>query len=146
MPTPIESGFALANAGLSMMTGWSHLADTLTASNRVIERRTGMMRDAASDPFAADWPEFSRMFSEKFSAFSLAGASWDEDSCTLQRLGLAQFSDNLRLAMSGGADMIGYAARSSDRATRSATTAMRAGAKALAPIHKAATANAKRLG
>ncbi|MBC7987652.1 MAG: hypothetical protein H7X93_13445 [Sphingomonadaceae bacterium] len=145
MFNPLDMGLAFSRASTQMMTGWLRWGETLSASQRVIEHRSGLVQDAARNPFAGDYAELGRMAPEKISAFALAGSSWMEGCFEMQRQLLAQMADLTRFATSGGAHPVAFMSRSAERSNRIANTAIRAGGKALAPVHRAATGNAKRL-
>lgn len=145
MLTPLDMGLAFSRAGAEMMTGWLRLGETMSASHRVVERRGALLGDMARDPFAGDYAELGRMVPEKLSAVAAAGTSWIEDCAEVQRQLAAQVSDATRFVASGGAHPVAFFSRSADRSSRAAATTMRAGARALAPVHRAATGNARRL-
>lgn len=145
MATPLDMGLALSRAGFDMMQGWVALGETLSASQRVAERRGAMMGDAARSPLAGDYAEFGRMLPEKLSAFTGAAENWFADCFEVQRQMIAQFADASSFMAGGGANPMAFMARGAERSNRVAITAMSAGGKALAPVHRAATRNAKRL-
>jgi hypothetical protein len=103
--------------------------ETLDASAKVVGHRSAILRDAARDPLTANRAELALMVSEKVHAFSAAGQAAAMDLAKLQRLWLGQ----------GGAVSSGMLAALTGQAARSGIRAMR-------PVHKAATANARRLG
>ncbi|MBA3896273.1 MAG: hypothetical protein H0X36_03875 [Sphingomonadaceae bacterium] len=130
---------------LGMWRTGMRLTETMHASGAVIDSRSRAMMDAARDPLNGDYRELNRMLPEKVAAFSQAGASLAADFWALQTQAMANWSQMMTLAMNGRGvslrDWMAMASRSSAMMTRTG----RSGAKALAPVHRAATANARRL-
>ena len=122
-------------------TLWS---ETLSAAHAVVGHRSRTIESALKNPLRADHAELGRMVSEKSSAFGAAGASLVRDVSTMQ-------ADLAAQAAALGAMMIGQLP--SPRATqamvarnrRLASAALASSVRAMVPIHKAATANARRL-
>lgn len=121
------------------------LAATMTAASIVVDRRMQTMTEAAQNPLRGDYAELSRMVPEKVEAFSKAGASMIADIAALQAQAWANWSAMAALAAGGRggnlADWIAIANRSSRMIER----ASEANGKALAPVHRAVTGNARRL-
>lgn len=140
MAGPYGLGVAWTNAGLDAMRGWLALQETLLASQAVIARRSELIADAASNPAEADFAELGRMVWEKGPAFALAGMAWAKDWQALQTAWAGQMLDMVRVATGGAPSTRGTA-----RLNRAAARAMGAGGRAIAPLHRAATANARRL-
>lgn len=145
MTSPLDMGLALNRATFGMIDGWLRLGETMSASHKVVEHRSGLINDAARTPFEGNYAELGRMVPEKLSAFTKAGSTWMESCFELQRQCMAQASDASRFVASGGAHPAAFLSRAADRSNRIAVTAMGAGAKALAPVHRTATGNARRL-
>ncbi|MBN8808428.1 MAG: hypothetical protein J0I47_09370 [Sphingomonas sp.] len=124
------------------------MARTLAASQDVIAVRTGMMRAAAHSPLDANYAELSRMVPEKVAAFSAAGDAVMAAWWKAQADGMAQMSK----AMSGpfrAPSPFSVAEYWGDVALamlRGAESGVRLGRDAIGPIHRTATANARRLG
>jgi len=122
-------------------TMWS---ETLTAAHAVVGHRSKTIESALNDPFGADHAELGRMVSEKTSAFGAAGASLARDYFSMQ-------ADLSAQAAALGQMMLGQlpTPRASQamiaRSQRLGTAALSSSIRALTPVHKAATANAKRL-
>jgi len=115
------------------MEGWTtslRLFETMAAVPAVVDARMPLIRNAASSPLTGDWPELYKMVAEKVEAFTLAGLSMTRDMQAIQR-------EMLRPARS-----VTAAAASSARISHHAVGAA---GRALAPVHAAATGNAKRL-
>src|SRR5476649_1490955 len=116
------------------------------ASATVIAERVGMMAVVASDPIGADYGEFDRMISEKIVAFTASGAALSDEWWRSQR-NLGSFLFDLGGAMMSqrppsGAEVFERASRHNAAAAESA---VRAAESALAPLHRSARANARRL-
>jgi hypothetical protein len=119
------------------------------AASAVIGVRMGMIAALQHDPFNADHAELGRMVPEKMRAFCEAGAAIAEEYWSLQRdagnymlhLGRTMMAGRLPLP----SDLVELAERTSIHATRLATSGVGAASVALAPLHKKATSNARRL-
>lgn len=121
------------------------MSETMTASHAVVGHRSKTIETAMSDPLGADYVELGRMVSEKSAAFGAAGASLSRDWFAIQRDWNAQ-------AMAMSAMMMGQvpSPRASQamvaRGQRLGSAALASGVRAMTPIHRAATANERRLG
>ena len=107
------------------------------------------MRAAIVSPLTADYPELARMMPEKIEAFSAAGTAMMAAWWKMQSDYLAQTS-RLASMMTSGRVMtpIEFAEqwyRSSLDALRAVESGSRLGRDMMKPIHKTATANARRL-
>ena len=107
------------------------LAETMVAVPSVVNSRMPMIRAAASNPLTGDWPELYKMVAEKAEAFTLAGLSITRDMQAIQ----AEMLKPVRSAKAAAAS-----------SARIGQHAAGAAGRALAPVHAAATGNAKRLG
>jgi hypothetical protein len=123
-------------------TMWS---ETLTASHEVVGHRTKTIEDALSDPFGADHAELGRMVSEKGAAFGAAGASLARDYFSIQAELSAQAAAMGKLMM-GQLPTPRAALAMTARARRLGSAGLAISIRAMTPVHKAATANARRLG
>ncbi len=121
------------------------LNETLTATQRVVEHRSRTIETAMSDPMSADYFELGRMVSEKTAAFGAAGASLSRDWFAMQRDWNAQLAD-LSAMMLGQLPGTRKAQAMVVRSQRLGSAALASGVRAMTPIHRAATANQKRLG
>lgn len=131
-------------------------------SGEVVAKRLALGAAAMVDPLNADHAEFARMAPEKAQAFTEAGAA------VLQRTGevaqqmadyaLAEISIAMRstmgmaacrtpvaLASAQGKFLRGWISRSLSQAAAMGSIAVSYQAAAMAPVHKTATANARRL-
>jgi len=128
-----------------MMRAGTMWNETLNAAQAVVGHRSRTIERALSNPFAADHAELGRMVSEKSSAFGAAGASLARDVLTMQ-------ADLSAQAAALGRMMMGQLPTSRatqamvSRSQRLASAALVSSIRALTPVHKAATANARRLG
>jgi hypothetical protein len=121
------------------------LAETMIASSAVIGARGKIIDHAMTSPATADLPELWQMVSEKMLAFSEAWLSMWMGGLALSRSAAAQGQDAQRLMTSGRMILPSDMLRLADRSSRAGADLVRSGGKALAPIHKAATGNARRL-
>jgi hypothetical protein len=116
------------------------------ASATVIAERVGMMAVVGRDPIGADYAEFDRMISEKIVAFTASGAAlsdeWWRSQRTLGRFFLELGGAMMSARPPNGAEVF---ARASRHNAAAAESAVRAAGSALAPLHRSARANARRL-
>ncbi len=138
MTDPWREWQRLVRAG----TMWS---ETLSASQAVVGHRSKTIESALSDPFGADHAELGRMVSEKSAAFGAAGASLARDYFAMQA-DLGAQSAALGKMMMGQLPTPQAAQAMITRTQRLGTTAVASTIRAMTPVHRAATANAKRLG
>lgn len=106
------------------------LFETMAAVPAVVNARMPMIGAAAFNPATGDWPELYKMVVEKAEALTQAGLSITRDMQAIQ-------AEKLRPTRSAKS-----AAASSARMRRHA---IGAAGRALAPVHAAATGNARRL-
>lgn len=136
MRNPWAAWTDMWNAGLMMN-------EMLCASGRVIERRGQVIGRAFDRPEKGDALELQRMVNEKTEAFALAGNSLARDWWAIQG-DLAAQSMELGQAMMSG--RLPRSRSFAARQQRLADHALASSVRALRPIHKAATANDRRLG
>ena len=120
------------------------MSETMSASHAVVGHRSKTIETAMSDPLSADYVELGRMVSEKSAAFGAAGASLSRDWLAMQRDWNAQaaaLSSMMLGQVPGPRKALAMAARSQ----RLGSAALSSGVRAMTPIHRAATANEKRL-
>ena len=120
------------------------LSETMVASQAVVEHRSRTIEDAMSDPMRADYVEIGRMVSEKATAFGAAGASLSRDWLAMQRDWGAQVSD-VSAIMFGKLPSQQKTQAMMTRSQRLGSAALASSVRAMTPIHKAATANQRRL-
>ena len=143
--TPFDYWTGLWRAGQAIAESGIRLAETAEASRAVVASRSGTILSASRDPLNGDYAELSRMVPEKVAAFSEAGASAFDDLRRVQAQSIANWQMMMGIALKGRmatmAEMTTLTTRSAEIVERSA----KAGGKALAPIHRSATGNARRL-
>ncbi|MEO5578352.1 MAG: hypothetical protein ABIR25_04790 [Sphingomicrobium sp.] len=127
-----------------MIRAGTMLGETMSASQAVVEHRSKTIEDAMSDPLGADYIELGRMVSEKSAAFGAAGASLSRDWLAMQRDWGAQVSD-VSAMMFGKMPGPQKALAMMKRSQRLGSAGLASSVRAMTPIHRAATANKKRL-
>ena len=128
-----------------MVRAGTMLGETLSATQRVVEHRAKTIESAINNPMGADTIELGRMVSEKSAAFSAAGVSLSRDWFAMHREWNAQLAD-LSAVMLGQLPGPRKAQAMMARGQRMGSAALGSGVRAMTPIHRAATANEKRLG
>jgi hypothetical protein len=142
---PIEFWTQAWRGSAVMFDTAAKAAETLTASRFVIDQRSRIIEAAAHDPLSGNHRELNRMVPEKVIAFSKSHASAAADLESIRRLTFANFSQATAIAMKGRAPVPAEASQMAARAMEIASLSVNAAAKALAPIHRTATGNARRL-
>ncbi|MGY4397211.1 hypothetical protein ACVWZA_002405 [Sphingomonas sp. UYAg733] len=149
MSDPFSSWLRLTSIWTDMSHTGLRAMETLAASNSVVERRTGMIDTAMRNPLAGDYAELSRMVPEKVDAFSQSGLAMANEWWSMQTALLTEVQAFWGMALRGRAPTLAEMSTAGSRATNYAlSTAKRGanlGALGLAPIHKKAVANARRL-
>lgn len=143
--TPLGYWMGLWSSGVTMARSGFAFSEMMSASATVVDSRSRSILDAARDPLNGDYAELGEMVTEKIEAFSQAGAAAMNDVRGMQ----ADVFDNWHqlVAIATGSRLMSpneFGAWAT-RSTRMIDRAANAGGKALAPIHKKATANARRL-
>ena len=124
------------------------MSETMTASHAVVGHRSKTIETAMSDPMGADYVELGRMVSEKSAAFGEAGTSLSRDWFAMQRDWNAQgvaVAGALSSMMMGKMPGPRAAHKMMARGQRLGSAALASSVRAMTPIHRAATANEKRL-
>lgn len=139
----------MAAAGLDFHRTCMRGAEMLEASSAVIGARTTKMRDAAISPMDGDLSEFTRMVPEKMEAFTRSGQAISRDLLAMQSAYFAQ-AQRVGVLMASGrwptaSELSTFIAGSTEYALGTLDAGARLGDGALAPVHKAAVANARRL-
>ncbi|KQS03467.1 hypothetical protein ASG11_03645 [Sphingomonas sp. Leaf357] len=140
-----------------MFASWRMMAatgdrvvQTAQASGAVIASRGETMRAAVSAPWSGDYAELSRMVPEKVAAFSSSGlvmmqawvdaqAAWWDQAQSLSAM-------MLRGRPATPVELMAFGSTAAASGLKAMEAAARTGRDTLAPIHKAATGNARRLG
>jgi hypothetical protein len=142
---PFSSWTRMLGAASSVAATGRHMSETLSASQEVIAKRTAMMQS----PLTADYAELGRMIPEKIDAFSIAGIAVATQWWAMQAECLAEAQHIAGLAMRGRAPSLDewstLASRNAAHALRMIERGAALGASAVAPIHRSATGNARRL-
>ena len=132
MRSPFALWWDAASAGYNLAM---RCAELMVASRDVVAHRSDTIRSAWQDPIRADYPELFGMIIEKVEAFALANLSLAED--------FARTNIDI-LAAAGRVGGMAPAAFAAEGA-RASAQASRIAERALRPIHRRATANARRL-
>lgn len=146
---------AWSNWNRLMLSGWSAMetgaraCETLKASGDVIAARSAIIGTALRSPLTGDYAELGRMVPEKVDAFSQAGSvilsAWVAGHSAWMR----QMQDIGTMVMRGRpptlAELAEHGSRSVTFALGSVDAGARLGRDSLAPLHRGATANARRL-
>lgn len=143
------------STGLGWWQPWMQMWEIGVAAPQVVAHRTARMARSGPTPPTADRKELTRMTQEKFEAF---GESANAVAAEIVRANLALWPSVLRAGRTLPSAIWMPTARAGSRrsASRSAlvaaavprivsSAASRVLAKGLAPVHRRATANAKRL-
>ena len=125
------------------------MTETLLAAQRVIDRRTHIMRAAARSPLDADYFELARMVPEKVEAFSKALSAMANEWWAMQAA-IAEETAHLARVMLRGRpptpdEWMTLSSRTLAHALSMLEHSVALGANAVAPIHARATANDRRL-
>ncbi|WP_083276688.1 hypothetical protein [Sphingobium phenoxybenzoativorans] len=146
---PFSAWSRMVSAGLDMQSTWLSSAETMKASGDVIGARTEMMRAATASPLTGDYAELSRMVPEKVAAFSRSAQVVARDTMAMQSAWVGQMQRVGMLMLAGRVPSAGEVTALASQSANYAVGVMTAGAKmgkrALAPVYRTATANARRL-
>ena len=150
MIDPFTAWSRVAAAGFEMQSTWWRGIETLQASGTVIGARSEMMRRDAGRPAQSDLSEYARMGPEKVDAFGRSAGAVMRDTAKMQASWMRQMQ-RVGLAMLSGrtptlAEASALASQSADYALDAVAATAKLYGAALAPIHRTATGNARRLG
>lgn len=149
MIDPLAYWTRVMSAWGSVGTTHERLNETATASQAVIASRTTTIGEAMRSPLSGDYAELGRMVPEKVAAFSQSGTAGLSALFALQAGYAAQAQEVGAMLLRGRPLTLGEMAELSERTSMHALQALEASAKmgrdVVAPLHKAATGNAKRL-
>ncbi|MEJ7926921.1 hypothetical protein WG908_09160 [Sphingobium sp. AN641] len=138
----IASGWSLAGTGLRAL-------ETMGAANDVVTARTAIIGSAMRSPHLTDHAELARMVPEKINALSRAGSDTMSAWWSGQAAWTGPMRDVALMTMRGRWPTPGELVRLGNGMTRLALETLdapaRMSAAALAPIHRKATGNARRL-
>ncbi len=149
MTDPFAAWSRMMRAACDMSMIGLRAAETAKASGEVVSARAPMIGAALSAPWDADLGELNRMIPEKVEAFSAAGSAVMRGWWAMQAAWLAE-AQAIGAAMARGrmptaGEMAVSASRSSTTALVMMESAVRTGSQALAPVHRKAVGNARRL-
>lgn len=143
--TPFEFWTGMWRGGQAMIDTAYKTAETVQAAGTVIDSRSHTMAKMAYDPTTADYAELARMMPEKIAAFSQAGASMFDDLQAVQAHAMANWMLLSKIAARGRVPTAREIGTLTSEAAAMIERGARAGGKALAPVHRGATGNARRL-
>jgi hypothetical protein len=152
----------LGNAVRTAGTNSRKTGELAVAASQVVTKRMALGAAAIMDPLNADHAEFATIVTEKAKAFSEAGMTWLQGSAEIaERVtsfaasemaasaaaarALARCRTSAALFATQSNAVTAWFARALSHSIALGALAMRSQAAALAPIHRAATANARRL-
>jgi hypothetical protein len=145
----INSWAELTKASLDLVQTSFRTVEMLTASRTVIASRMGSMAGAARNPWGGDHVELARMVPEKVSAFSDAAHSLSKHWSAVFVLASEHVSQANSIIFGGRfqspAELCQMSSKATALATNMIASTLESGSVALAPIHRQATSNAKRL-
>jgi hypothetical protein len=127
-------------AALGFFAAAVQYAEMMVAAGKVVDQRTRMIHSASQSPLTGDYRELGKMVPEKVAAFGEAAEILTREWGVWQRSVTSQVTGALTaepLTFASSQSLYGWV----DAVTR----LWAAPAKALAPIHKSATGNARRL-
>jgi hypothetical protein len=142
-----DTGVSLMRAGFGMIEAGTKFSEMMLASHSVIGTRVDLMGAAVRSPLDGDYAELGRMVPEKMAAFSKSGVALSDD----WRKAQADLFDQWREWVTLMTDvptmgrLSAFGKRSTGRGARAVVRSMGTGGRALDPVHKTATANARRL-
>lgn len=143
----MNAGLSLMRAGFGMFEAGMKYGEMMLASYSVIGSRADLMHAAARSPLDGDYAEFGRMVPEKMAAFSRSGAALAEEWRKAQGDLFDQWREwgLLMTGMPTLGRLNAFGERVTERGARAMARSMKAGGVALEPVHRTATANARRL-
>jgi hypothetical protein len=165
MKSPTRTTHSARKLGRTLRVAGTNARKTATlvrATGHVVARRVTLGAAALIDPFNADHVEFAKMVPEKTRAFSAAGMTWLQRSSEVtQRMASFATSEmataaRVAVAMAQCRTSTGvfaaqrkfataWFARALSQSITLGSMMMRSQGAAMAPVHRTATANARRL-
>lgn len=139
----------MMTAGWAMTETSMRMVETMGAANQVVTARSAMIGSAIRSPLTGDHRELGRMVPEKVDAFSRAGSATVAAWWTAQSVWAGEMQHLAAMAMRGrvptSAELTALGDRMATVGLQSVEAAARLGSATLAPVHRKATANARRL-
>jgi hypothetical protein len=140
----------LMKADFGMMSTGLQVSEMMVASGSVIGARMTIMGNAARRPLDGDYAEIGGMVMEKAVAVSRINQAlvdqWSAMVVDASEQAQHVSSSVLAGCPLGARDLLQLTERWLTHSTRMMTRTMETGGLALAPVHQAVTANARRLG
>lgn len=149
MTASVSAWGELMKAALDLVQTSVRTSEMLTASRTVIASRMGSMAGAVRNPWGEDHVELARIIPEKVTASSDAAMAimnlW-----AAMALQASRHIEHVSSTFRGGryltvSELAALSTRTATLSTSLMALGLTAGGVALAPIHKEATANARRL-
>lgn len=143
----MDAGLSLMRASFGMFEAGMKFNEMMIASHSVVGTRVDLMNAAARSPLDGDYAELGRMFPEKVAAFARSGAALAEEWRRAQGELFDQWREwgALVSTVPSAGQLKAFNERATRRGTRAMVRSMGATGVALAPVHRTATANARRL-
>lgn len=133
----------------SMTQTSMRMAETMGAANDVVAARTALIGSAIRSPLAGDHRELGRMVPEKVDAFSRVGSAGIAAWWAAHAVWAGEMRHFGALAMRGRAptpvELVVLGDRMARVGLESLEAAARLGSATVTPVHRKATANARRL-
>lgn len=146
---PFSAWSRLVSASFEMAQTTMKVVETINASSQVVSTRSDMIGTAMRSPLDANHRELGRMVPEKVEAFSHSGAAIVTAWWGMQTAWLIEMQHLAGVSMRGrpltAPELLDLSSRQMAYAVGSVETAARLGSGAVAPIHRKATSNARRL-
>jgi hypothetical protein len=146
---PFSAWNRLWAAGASMTDTSRRAVETLVAANEVVAARSKIIEAAVHSPLTGDIAELGRMVPEKVDAFSSAGSATVAAWWEMQSAWVRHMQHVGGMAMRGrpptAVELADLGTRMTTLALGSIEATARLGSASLAPVHRKATANARRL-
>lgn len=150
MLDPFTTWSRLVAAATGASRTGQQVTETLLAAQRVIDRRTDIIRNAARSPLDADYAELARMVPEKVEAFSTALSAMANEWWAMQAAIASETAHLFKILLRGRpptpAEWVTLTSRNMAHGMMMLERSVALGANAIAPIHARATANDRRLG
>jgi len=145
MTSPFGLWLDLWQSGARSMTAGCRFTEMMQASADVVRSRSATIGHAMRDPLAGDYSELGRMVPEKVEAFSDAARSIVGDVAAIQASMQANASQAAALMLAGRVPTFAEAGEMWTRSGEALSHSLGMASKAMAPVHRKATANARRL-
>ena len=139
----------MLTAGCSMTQTGLRMVETMGAANEVVAARSAVIGSAIRSPLTGDHRELGRIVPEKVDAFSRVGSASVAAWWAAQSVWAGEMQHLGTMAMRGRAPTASELAAFGDRMAKvgleAVEAAARLGSTTVGPVHRKATANARRL-